>query len=114
MFFNKIEFYKGDCSNKFYTGHGGSVYNKKQFLNILQKEEISWLINNWEKLLEPGWPKILDNDCFFCIAMYTLGGSIHSLNQHKDDVNLNANVIHQWKKFYDIEPDENIIKLFNR
>lgn len=102
--FRKIAYYKGDCSERYYSGHGGSVFNKKQFVEILEKPEIQWLIEHWGELLDSSWANILDSDIFFSIATWTLGGTVHHLEQHKDG-RWDAPVCHQFKFLYNAQAD---------
>jgi len=110
----KIPFNTNNNTDLYFSGHGGSVYNTKEFLSILERDEITWLINNWLSLLEPSWGQVLDNDLFFCIAAWTLGGSVKSLNQHKDGIQYinTAKVIHQYKKYYNNEANNFIRSLY--
>jgi len=105
--FRRISYYTGDCSEKFFSGHGGSIYNKAQFLAIMNRPEIEWLIDHWT---ECTLMKTLDNDFFFCIALWTLGGTVHPLQQHADGY-FNAPVCHQFKQYYNINPDSTIQSL---
>ena len=111
--FKAISYYTGDCSTRFYTGHGGAIYNTQQFLDILgHAAEIDWLIDNWSTLHRG---LVLDCDVFCCILCYTLGGSIHPMQQHKDGVKYMqiAHVTHQCKQFYNAIPDESIKQLYS-
>lgn len=110
-----IDYYKGDTSQKYMSGHGGSIYNRVEFLDILNKsDEINWLVNNWSKILAENTPTI-DNDRFFCLAVWTLGGSVMPLYQHKDGMihHNSAHVCHQCKEFYNVEPDTFIKTLYD-
>jgi hypothetical protein len=91
-----------------YTGHGGSVYDKKALLNALSHTaEINWLVANWSTTLNL-CPHRIDLDIFLSVLILSLGGSIHHLEQHKDMLTNGIGrdgadgvcVVHQWKEFY--------------
>jgi hypothetical protein len=109
--FKKIEYYKGEYITKYFSGHGGSVYNKSSFLDILNKPETNWLIDNW---ISHRW----DNDLFFSILIHTLGGTVHKLQQHKDGTNCmndqNAHVVHQYNNLYNIPMSSELEYLYKQ
>ena len=105
--FESLLCYNGPCIDRVYTGHGGSIFNKEEFLKLLNNDEIiDCILNNWKnQFLGP----YINGDIFFCILAYVSGYTIHKLSQHKDGmIYLNtANVVHQYKIYYNIKlPDK--------
>jgi hypothetical protein len=114
--FKNIDYYSGVVEDKFYTGHGGSVFNIKELIAILGKtDNRDWLINNWTKL--GPWTSI-DGDIMLCLMTLTNGGTVCQLHGHKElytnsrDLS-GAAVIHQCKEYYNTANDEALDCLYD-
>jgi hypothetical protein len=111
--FEKIPVYAGPITNRVYSGHGGSVFNRKDLLDIISNESITtWLISNWLSL---DLGHRLDCDIFLSLLVYISGYTIHPLNQHKDGMHnaARAHVLHQYKALYNVEPNELVRSLYS-
>ena len=114
--FKTIDYYKGVAEDKFYTGHGGSVFKVQELIKILANtDKLEWLINNWSKL--GPWTSI-DGDIMLCLMTLTNGGTVSQLHGHKELYTNAANlsgaaVIHQCKDYYDSPNDETIDSLYD-
>jgi hypothetical protein len=105
-----------DLRNKYYTGHGGSVYNKKNIISILLNSNNYFddLIDNWTSIFIGGpW---LCHDIFFSLLVVLNNFTISELNEHKDGTNYihdnRAKTVHQYKNLYGVSP-ESISHLFS-
>ena len=110
--FKQIPFYTGPPMDRFFSGHGGSVYHKEQFSEALNNETVtSWLISNWLSLY---LGETIDCDIFFSLLVYITGKSVHPLTQHKDGMQYynSGHVIHQYKELYKVEPSAFIRSLY--
>lgn len=102
--------------NKHYvwSGHGGSVFNKNNFINYLKNMDIiDDILNNW---IEYKFPSTLGQDFFFSMIIYFNNGTIGSYEGHYDCSNYkNDNIIvqHQYKYWYNIDMPNNIKHLIN-
>ena len=114
--FKSIHYYKGPTEDKFYTGHGGSVFNVKELIKILANtDNCDWLISNWSKI--GPWPSY-DSDVMLSLMTLTNGGTVCQLHGHKElytnsrDLS-GAAVIHQCKEYYNSPNDETIDCLYD-
>lgn len=91
-------------TNVFYSGHGGSVYHKTQFLHAISNPlRNEFLFTNWYQL---GLGPVICFDIFCSLVVLLDGGTIHHLKTHKEKyTNTNslfeAHVIHQFKDLYE-------------
>jgi hypothetical protein len=110
--FNNIPFSLVKNEDKYYTGHGGSVYKTSTMNKILNNDEqLTWLLTNWEAV---GLGPMVDVDIFLSLLVLVNGGTICHLSEHKDlltnhitDINGVA-ALHQVKYFYGKELPENL------
>lgn len=91
-----------------FNGHGGSVFNKKNFLDYLKNETIiDDILVNWKQYK---FPTDLGQDYFFSLIITLNKGTIGEYIGHYDFYNgKNDNIIvqHQYKVWYNIPlPDE--------
>lgn len=88
----------------FYSGHGGSVYHKIQFLHAISNQPRNdFLFTNWHSL---GLGPAIDFDVLCSLLVLLDGGNIHHMKTHKDRyTNTNslfdAHVLHQFKDLYE-------------
>jgi hypothetical protein len=88
----------------FYSGHGGSVYHKKEFLRCISNNDLNdRVFTHWRSMF---WERI-DFDVLCSMLVLLQGGSIHSLQTHKEyltnyssNILSTAHVVHQYKKYY--------------
>jgi len=107
----KYTFLNNNTEYKF-SGHGGSVFNKKSCLNYLNnKEIIDDVLVNWKKYF---CYNFIAHDLFLSIIVTLNNGIIGSYNGHYDSFYHNQNIIiqHQYKYYYDQPIPENIKHLF--
>jgi hypothetical protein len=112
---NNIPFSAVKNEDKYFTGHGGSVYKTATMVRLLDnKDQIDWLLDHWEKV---GLGPMVDVDIFLSLLVVVNGGRIHHLSEHKDlltnrvtdTVGLAA--LHQVKYFYGKELPDNLLFL---
>jgi hypothetical protein len=112
---NNIPFSLVKNEDKYFTGHGGSVYKTASMVRLLDnKDQIDWLLDHWEKV---GLGPMVDVDIFLSLLVVVNGGRIHHLSEHKDlltnrvtdTVGLAA--LHQVKYFYGKELPDNLLSL---
>jgi len=114
--FKSIEYYHGPIEDKFYTGHGGSVFNVRELIKILENaDKINWLIHNWSKI--GPWAHI-DCDVILCLLALTNGGTVCHLHGHKElytnSTDLSgAAVIHQYNHYYNSPNDKSVDCLYD-
>jgi len=110
--FDAIPFCLSPRVDSYYTGHGGTVYEKASFLAMLRNDSVNdWLIDNWSKLRRG---KFIDNDLFFSLSCYVQGMRVERLAEHSDGaVRANTAVLHRDKQFYNVKPDDTIRALFD-
>jgi len=109
---NNIPFSVVKNEDKYYSGHGGSVYKKEAILRLLDnKDQVNWLLDHWEKVgLGPG----VDVDIFLSLLVVVNGGRIHHLSEHKDLLTnrvtdtVGIAALHQVKYFYGKDLPDNI------
>jgi hypothetical protein len=109
---NNIPFSVVKHEDKYYTGHGGSVYKKEAMVRLLDnKDQVNWLLDHWEKVgLGPG----VDVDIFLSLLVVVNGGRIHHLSEHKDLLTnrvtdtVGIAALHQVKYFYGKELPDNL------
>jgi hypothetical protein len=87
-----------------YSGHGGSVFDRKFFIECMkQKEMIHDIIENWVYYdFQSGE---IPQDILFSVIIMLSGGTIGSYEGHYDGIyNLNPNihVQHQFKYYYNV------------
>lgn len=109
---NNIPFSVVRHEDKYYTGHGGSVYKTATMNKILRNDEqITWLLTNWEAV---GLGPMVDVDIFLSLLVLVNGGTICHLSEHKDLLTnhiTHANgvaFLHQVKYFYGKELPDNL------
>jgi hypothetical protein len=92
-----------------FTGHGGSVFNKNNFINYLNnKDIINNILTNWKKY---DFPTTLGQDFLFSMIIILNKGSIGTYIGHYDFPHyLHSQIIvqHQFKQYYGIEIPEEI------
>jgi len=92
-------------SNKKYnfTGHGGSVFNKKFFIESMKnKELIHDIIENWGYY---DFPSNIGQDFLFSVIITLYGGTIGPYQGHYDcynGLNRDITVQHQYKVWYNV------------
>jgi len=109
---NNIPFSVVKHEDKYYTGHGGSVYKKEAMVRLLDnKDQVNWLLDHWEEVgLGPG----VDVDIFLSLLVIVNGGRIHHLSEHKDLLTnritdtVGIAALHQVKYFYGKELPDNL------
>jgi len=87
-----------------FTGHGGSVFHKKNTLNAIMKEEVlTDIVNNWQ---EYELPKTLCQDYLFSILVILNGGTIGPYKGHSErgghDIQPDIDIQHQYKRWYGV------------
>jgi hypothetical protein len=110
--FNNIPFSLVKNEDKYFTGHGGSVYKTSTMNKILNNDEqLTWLLTNWEAV---GLGPTVDVDIFLSLLVIVNGGTICHLSEHKDlltnhitDINGVA-FLHQVKYFYGKDLPDNL------
>jgi hypothetical protein len=109
---NNIPFSAVKNEDKYYSGHGGSVYKKEAILRLLEnKDQVNWLLDHWE---EVGLGPAVDVDIFLSLLVVVNGGKIHHLLEHKDLLTNHVThtgglaVLHQVKYFYGKELPDNL------
>jgi len=114
--FKNIDYYKGVAEDKFYTGHGGSVFNCCELIKILSNtDKLDWLISNWSRIGQ--WSSV-DGDIMLCLMTLTNGGTVSQLHGHKElytnsrDLS-GAAVIHQCKEYYNSACDTFVDSLYD-
>lgn len=113
---NEIPFVPNTFSeDQFYTGHGGSIYCRRDLLEILgNNSQCAWLIERQPNYFD-FWGA-LDNDIFFCILLLCNSKKIQYLPQHVEvhqaHLISDPHAIHGFKQLYGSEADENIRQLF--
>lgn len=115
--FDSIPFNSSVHQDTYYSGHGGSVYNTKTMVELLNKEEqILWIIKNWESI---GLGPTIDDDVFMSLLVLINGGSVHNLTQHRDLITNHISeftgvaVLHQVKHDYGKGLTHNLKHLVN-
>jgi hypothetical protein len=93
-----------------FTGHGGSVFHKKNTLNALVKEEVlTDVVNNWQKY---ELPTTLCQDYLFSILVTLNGGTIGPYNSHSecqhDIIQTGIDIQHQYKRWYGFPMPEHL------
>jgi hypothetical protein len=112
---NNIPFSAVKNEDKYFTGHGGSVYKTATMVRLLDnKDQINWLLDHWEKV---GLGPMVDVDIFLSLIVVVNGGRIHHLSEHKDLLTnrvtdmVGLAALHQVKYFYGKELPENLKRL---
>jgi hypothetical protein len=86
-----------------YSGHGGSVYNRKFFIECMKyKQRIHDIIENW---VYYDFPTTIPHDFLFSVIITLCDGTIGPYKGHYDGCNgLNPaiTVQHQFKQYYNI------------
>lgn len=110
--FNNIPFSAVKNEEKYFTGHGGSVYKTSTMVRLLDnKDQIDWLLDHWEKV---GLGPAVDMDRFLSLLVLVNGGRIHHLSEHKDLLTnritntVGIAALHQVKYFYGKELPDNL------
>jgi hypothetical protein len=93
-----------DTNKKYnFTGHGGSVFNKKFFIECMKNTElIHDIIENW---VHYDFPSNIGQDFLFSVVITLSGGSVGPYQGHYDSYNgLNTDIVvqHQYKVWYKI------------
>ena len=102
--------YNLDTNKKYYfTGHGGSVFNKNFFIECMKKKELILdIIENW---VYYQFPSDIAQDFLFSVIITLYGGSIGPYQGHYDGYNgLNTDITvqHQYKVWYKIPLPDNL------
>jgi hypothetical protein len=112
---NNIPFSVNKNENKYYTGHGGSVYKKETIVRLLEnKYQVNWLLDHWK---EVGLGSVVDVDIFLSLLIIVNGGKIHHLSEHKDLLTNHITdttgvaFLHQVKRFYGKKLPDNLLFL---
>jgi len=87
-----------------FTGHGGSVFHKKNIMNALIKEEVlTDVVNNWQ---EYELPTTLCQDYLFSILVILNGGTIGPYKGHNEHgrhtIEPDIDIQHQYKRWYGV------------
>jgi hypothetical protein len=98
--FRELQTYPTDFA---YTGQGGSVWEKKHFLKMINDDELLTNIANQWNTTELGNNKVFDN--FSSVVCVASGGTIHKMKTIRDIIHnmhdLQGGVVfHQVKQFY--------------
>ena len=107
----KIQYQHLDNKKTYYfTGHGGSIFNKKKLLDcFMNKPVIDHILIYWKNYQ---FPDTLCQDFFFSILLIINGGTIGPYLGHgdcfQDRINPNIAVQHQYKKWYGVPIPENL------
>lgn len=109
---NNIPFSLVKNEDKYFTGHGGSVYKTASMVRLLDnKDQVNWLLDHWE---EVGLGPAVDVDIFLSLLVVVNGGRIHHLSEHKDLLTnrvtdtVGIAALHQVKYFYGKELPDNL------
>lgn len=106
------EKYKFFNEKNYFTGHGGSVFNKNTLLKCLKNQEIiDDILLNWKKY---NFPSNICQDFFLSVILIFNNCTIGPYEGHKDFgfyKNDNISVQHQYKLFYNVELPTEIKKL---
>jgi hypothetical protein len=99
-----------DTNTKYrFSGHGGSVFNKKFFIECMKNTKmIHDIIDNWVYYC---FPTDIGQDFFFSVIITLHGGIIGPYQGHYDSYNgLNTDIIvqHQYKVWYKIPLPDNL------
>jgi hypothetical protein len=112
---NNIPFSAVKNEDKYFTGHGGSVYKTASMVRLLDnKDQVNWLLDHWEKV---GLGPAVDVDIFLSLLVVVNGGRIHHLSEHKDLLTnrvtdtVGIAALHQVKYFYGKELPDNLLFL---
>lgn len=98
----------------YFTGHGGSIYNRTSLLKCFQNSEIlNDVVKNWQKYNsnDTETPSNICQDFLFSILFVLNGNSIGSYNGHYDFphyLHPQITVQHQFKQYYRVEMPEEI------
>jgi hypothetical protein len=98
-----------------FSGHGGSVFHKNNFITYLKnKDIIDDILENW---IIYKFPTSLGQDFFFSMIILLSNGTIGSYKGHYDGFHYkdnNISVQHQYKVWYNHDLPEELCYLINK
>jgi hypothetical protein len=95
-----------------WSGHGGSVYNKKSFLKYLSnKEVIQDILVNWKNY---NLTSTIDQDFFWSLIIILQGGTVGPYKGHDDCRYKNESILvqHQYKVWYGVPMPKELIYMY--